>query len=142
MKAEVKPLREVTPGTVQELDGLLGQLSSTAGHVDRDQLVKVIECPTNTVLVARYADAMVGMLTLVVFPIPSGVRAWIEDLVVAAEVRGEGIGAALMLEAVRRARAAGARSVDLTSRPSRAAANRLYERLGFEERDSKVYRLP
>jgi ribosomal protein S18 acetylase RimI-like enzyme len=80
-------------------------------------------------------------LTLVTFPIPTGLRAWIEDVVVDGEARGRGAGAALTTEAVRIARAAGARTVDLTSRPSRAAANRLYERLGFQVRDSKVFRL-
>lgn len=82
-----------------------------------------------------------GTLTLVIFPIPTGLRAWIEDVVADEAARGRGVGAALTREAVRLARAAGARTVDLTSRPSRAEANRLYERLGFQVRDSKVYRL-
>src|SRR5690606_33818054 len=98
-------------------------------------------CPTNTLIVAWGGDRLVGALTLVVFPIPTGVRAWIEDVVVDVAARGHGVGARLTEEAVDRARAAGARTVDLTSRPDRAAANRLYERAGFELRDSKVYRL-
>jgi ribosomal protein S18 acetylase RimI-like enzyme len=77
----------------------------------------------------------------VLFPIPIGLRARIEDVVVDEAARGRGVGAALTQEAVRLARAAGARTLDLTSRPSRAAANRLYERLGFQKRDSTVYRL-
>jgi ribosomal protein S18 acetylase RimI-like enzyme len=84
---------------------------------------------------------IMGALTLVMFPIPTGLRAWIEDVVVDQAARGRGVGAALTQEAVRLARTDGARSVDLTSRPSRQAANRLYERLGFQVRDSKVYRL-
>jgi len=75
------------------------------------------------------------------FPIPTGLRAWIEDVVVDDAARGQGVGAELTREAARLARAAGARTVDLTSRPSREAANRLYERLGFRPRDTKVYRL-
>jgi ribosomal protein S18 acetylase RimI-like enzyme len=81
-----------------------------------------------------------GALTLVMFPIPTGTRAWIEDVVVDESARGRGVGAALTREAVRLARAEGARTVDLTSRPSRGAANRLYERLGFEQRESTVFR--
>ena len=95
----------------------------------------------NQLLVARVDGEIVGALTLVVFPIPSGLRAWIEDVVVDEVARGRGVGAALTQQAVRLARAAGARTVDLTSRPSREAANKLYERLGFRLRDSKVYRL-
>jgi ribosomal protein S18 acetylase RimI-like enzyme len=82
-----------------------------------------------------------GTLTLVMFPIPTGWRAWIEDVVVDDAARGHGVGAALTREAIRLARAAEARTVNLTSRPSREAANRLYERLGFQLRDSKVYQL-
>jgi ribosomal protein S18 acetylase RimI-like enzyme len=81
------------------------------------------------------------MLTLVVFPIPTGIRAWIEDVVVDDNSRGLGIGIALTNEAIRIGHQKGARSIDLTSRPARVAANRLYEKLGFELRDSKVYRL-
>ena len=90
----------------------------------------------------RHVEAFaVGTLTLVTFPIPTGLRAWTEDVVVDEAGRGRGVGAALVREAIRLASAAGARTVDLTSRPSRTAANRLYEGLGFRVRDSKVYRL-
>jgi ribosomal protein S18 acetylase RimI-like enzyme len=82
----------------------------------------------------------VGSLTLAMFRIPTGVRAWIEDVVVDESARGRGVGEALTQEALGRARAAGARTVELTSRPSREAANRLYLRLGFEVRDTNVYR--
>lgn len=83
---------------------------------------------------------IVGTLTLACFHIPTGTRAWIEDVVVDDAARGEGIGAALVEEAVRLARTAGARTIDLTSRPEREAANRLYERTGFARRETNVYR--
>ena len=83
---------------------------------------------------------IVGMLTLAVFRIPSGVRAWIEDVVVDTEMRGNGIGAALVRRAIEIAQESKAKTVDLTSRPSREAANRLYQRLGFEQRSTNVYR--
>jgi len=84
--------------------------------------------------------AVVGSLTLVVFRIPTGVRAWIEDVVVDGAARGRGVGEALNRFALDRAAALGARTVDLTSRPTREAANRLYRRLGFEPRDTNIYR--
>lgn len=86
------------------------------------------------------APKIVGMLTLVIFRIPSGVRAWIEDVAVDTEMRGNGVGAALVRRAIEIARRSGAGTVDLTSRPSREAANRLYRRLGFEQRSTNVYR--
>jgi len=79
-------------------------------------------------------------LTLVVFTIPSGQRAWIEDVVVHEDARGLGIGESLTLAAVNEARERGVRSIDLTSRPSREAANALYQKLGFERRETNVYR--
>jgi ribosomal protein S18 acetylase RimI-like enzyme len=95
-------------------------------------------------LLARDPEAdgrIVGSMTLALFRIPTGMRAWIEDVVVDESVRGRGVGAALNHHALDVARDAGARTVDLTSRPSREAANRLYQRLGFVQRETNVYRL-
>jgi ribosomal protein S18 acetylase RimI-like enzyme len=119
---------------------LLPQLSRTASRPEPAALAIFIEHPANTVLVARIDGEIVGTLTLVIFPLLTGVRAWIEDVVVDEAVRGQGVGAALTREAVRIAEKAGARTVDLTSRPDRAAANRLYLNLGFELRNSQVFR--
>ena len=83
---------------------------------------------------------VVGMLTLAVFMLPTGVRAWIEDVVVDDEARGSGVASALVAAALERAQQEGARTVDLTSRPDREAANRLYVHLGFERRETNVYR--
>ncbi len=104
-----------------------------------DLIREIVEAQASTVLIARDSrdnGRIVGLLTLVVFRIPTGVRAWIED----EAVRGRGVGEALNQEAVRRAVMLGARTVELTLRPSREAANRLYQRLGFVRRDSNVYR--
>lgn len=105
-----------------------------------DQLAAIIKNDSCDILVARDGDAIVGSLTLVVFPIPTGLRAWIEDVVVEGSARGKGVGETLNRFALDRARILGAKTVDLTSRPSREAANRLYQRLGFVARDTNVYR--
>jgi ribosomal protein S18 acetylase RimI-like enzyme len=140
MDADIDVVRDITDEVVSAFGRLLPQLSRSAEPLDATALRALVAWPGNQVLVARVDGRIVGTLTLVMFPIPTGLRAWIEDVVVDDAARGHGVGAALTLEAVRIARAAGARTVDLTSRPSREAANRLYERLGFEVRDSKVYR--
>jgi len=121
---------------------LVPQLSSSAPAPTADQLREMIESPCTTVLLARARAGgdIVGSLTLAVFRIPTGVRAWIEDVVVDSSARGRGVGEALSREALRLAVEKGARTVELTSRPSRAAANRLYRRLGFVERETSVYR--
>lgn len=142
MSIRVELLREITDEVQDAFARLLPQLSASATPLDRSALVRLVSCETNTVLLARNDDQIVGTLTLVMFPIPSGLRARIEDVVVDEAARGQGVGATLSEEALRLAREAGARTVDLTSRPSRGTANRLYERLGFERRDSRVYRFP
>ncbi|MHB1711339.1 MAG: GNAT family N-acetyltransferase, partial [Acidimicrobiales bacterium] len=107
----------------------------------RSDLHEIVASPTSVLLVATEATgAIVGSLTLVLFRIPTGLRAWIEDVVVDESARGAGAGEALVIAAIERARDYGAKSVDLTSRPDRDAANRLYVRLGFEARATNVYR--
>lgn len=133
---------EVTPGLVDRFAELIPQLSSSNPPPSTGALAEMIASPATHVLLAVDDDGTVlGSLTLAVFRIPTGLRAWIEDVVVDGAARGRGVGEALNLAAIERARAAGATTVDLTSRPSREAANRLYRRLGFQARQTNVYRL-
>ena len=129
------------PDLLAAIRRLLPLLSRSAPAPEAYDLETLISSPATQLLVARDAGGrVVGTLTLAVFRIPTGVRAWIEDVIVDDETRGLGVGAALCEEAIRRAGLAGARTVDLTSNPSRDAANRLYQRLGFEQRITNVYR--
>jgi ribosomal protein S18 acetylase RimI-like enzyme len=137
---QVEVLDEVTGEMVEAFGRLLPQLSRSAPPLGPAELGAVAGCPANTVLIARASGAIVGTTTLVMFPLPTGLRAWIEDVVVDESARGQGAGEAMTLEALRIAREAGARTVDLTSRPAREAAGRLYERAGFKLRDSRLYR--
>jgi len=128
---------------VDSVDRLIRQLSSSASPrtPDADELRAIVESPSTTLLLARAGDgSIVGMLSLAVFRIPTGVRAFIEDVVVDGRVRGQGVGAALTKRALELAISRGARTVELTSRPHRVAANALYRKLGFEPRDTNVYR--
>ena len=140
---EVVVASRVDDELVAAFGRLIPQLSRTAAVPTPDLIRQIVEAEATTVLVARDLRGhgrIVGTLTLVVFRLPTGVRAWIEDVVVDGTMRGRGVGEALSQEAVRRAVSLGARTVELTSRPSREAANRLYQRLGFVLRDSNVYR--
>jgi ribosomal protein S18 acetylase RimI-like enzyme len=132
---------EVDDELVAAFDRLIPQLSSSSPPPTPEVLAEIIGSPATDLLVARGDDGhIVGSLTLVLFRIPTGLRAWIEDVVVDGEARGQGVGEALNLYAIDVAAERGARTVDLTSRPSREAANRLYQRIGFEKRESNVYR--
>ncbi|MEA2974194.1 MAG: hypothetical protein QOG82_2652 [Actinomycetota bacterium] len=144
----VEEVTAVTADVREAMARLVPQLSRSAPVPTDDELAEIVSSPATMLLAGRVvgddgadgAGRIVGLLTLAVFRIPTGVRAWIEDVVVDQAVRGQGVGEALTREAVRLAAAAGARTVDLTSRPSREAANRLYRRLGFAVRETNVYR--
>ena len=137
---EIEKIAAITPSVADSIAALVGQLSSSAKVPTREQLEAVVNAPGTVLLAVRQSGNLVGMLTLVTFAIPTGIRAIIEDVVVDEGYRGQGVAQALTREALARADAAGARTVDLTSRPSREAANRLYQKLGFQKRDSNVYR--
>jgi ribosomal protein S18 acetylase RimI-like enzyme len=118
---------------------LLPQLSTRRPPPDADQVAALLAAPGTVQLVARDGGDIVGVLTLLVFQIPTGPKARIEDVVVDDASRGRRVGEALVREALRLAVEAGAISVELTTAPSRDAANRLYRRLGFEQRETNVY---
>jgi ribosomal protein S18 acetylase RimI-like enzyme len=136
----VEVLREVTDEMVGTFNRLLPQLSRGAPPLDRAVLQRLVSSDATTVLIAWADGQLAGTLSLVMFPVPTGLRAWIEDVIVDQAARGQGIGEALTMAALRLAEEAGARTVDLTSRPSREAAGRLYERVGFQARETRAYR--
>ncbi len=138
----VSPATEATPEVVAAVARLLPLLSRTAPAPSAAQVAEIVSSPATTLFLARDGEdgSIVGTLTLAIFRLPSGIRAWIEDVIVAEEVRGQGCGEALSRAALEAAARSGARTVELTSRPSREAANRLYQRIGFVRRDTNVYR--
>jgi len=137
----IEVVDEVTDEIAEALPRLVQQLSASAPPLRREDVEALVSSEASRLLVARDAAGnVVGALTLVVFSIPTGVRAWIEDVIVDEHARGSGVGTSLTREALRLARLAGARTVDLTSRPSRATANALYQREGFVRRETHVYR--
>lgn len=140
---EVVPATDVNAELVEAVESLVRQLSNSATVPRHTDLLEMVESSCTVLLLARdrsLGGKIVGMLTLVVFRIPTGVRAWIEDVAVDETARGRGVGEALSREALRIAMERGSRTVELSSRPSREAANRLYRRLGFVPRDTNVYR--
>jgi ribosomal protein S18 acetylase RimI-like enzyme len=128
---------------ISAVQRLLPQLSESAPTPDAYDVETVVTSDATTLLVARdEGGAIVGMLTVAIFRLPSGLRAWIEDVVVDESARRTGAGRALVEEATELARESGARSIDLTSRPSRESARQLYTSMGFEERSTTVFRRP
>ncbi len=134
---------DITDEVVAGFARLIPQLSSSSPPPDADQLSEMAADPNTVLFGARDSDtgALQGILTLAFFRLPTGLQARIEDVVVDKAARGKGVGKSLTNAAIGRARAAGAKAVGLTSRPARQAANALYTTMGFERRETNVYRL-
>lgn len=138
--AVVVAVHAVDDELVEAFDRLIPQLSSTSPPPSRDHLTALVANDNTVLFVARVDGRILGSLTLAFYRIPTGTKAWIEDVVVDADARGHGVGELLNRAALDEARSRGAKDVSLTSRPSREAANRLYQRIGFDARDTNVYR--
>ena len=140
MSATIEIATESTDELVQAMAVLIPQLSKSNPPPSRADLNAIIASEASVLFIARVNGKIAGALTLATFRIPTGVRAWIEDVVVDADARGHGVGEALNMAAIAEARSRGAITVELTSRPSREAANRLYQRIGFVQRETNIYR--
>ena len=140
MSATIEIATESTDELVHAMAVLIPQLSKSNPPPSRDDLNAIISTEASVLFIARVNGKIAGALTLATFRIPTGVRAWIEDVVVDADARGHGVGEALNMAAIAEARSRGAITVELTSRPSREAANRLYQRIGFVQRETNIYR--
>lgn len=147
MSIQIRAATEVTPELVEAIARLVPQLSSSSPAPTPEQLAEIVDNPHSVLFLAVDGAAddardgdIIGSLTLAFYRLPTGLKAWIEDVVVDEAGRGRGVGAALNEAAIAEARSRGAKHVSLTSRPSRDVANRLYQRLGFDRYETNVYR--
>lgn len=140
MSLDIRPADRVDDELVSAFADLIPQLSSSSPPPSADALQAIVDSPDSLLYVARLDGRIVGSLTLAFYRIPTGLKAWIEDVVVDGGVRGHGVGEAMNRVALAEAVHRGAKNVSLTSRASREAANRLYQRLGFQPYDTNVYR--
>lgn len=138
----IETVSEVTGELLEALERLIPQLSVHKKAPTWDELTALINSESSRLLIARYLDeknTIAGMLTLVIYHVPTGIRSIIEDVVVDQAMRRQGIAEALMRRAMQMAREAGAGSISLTSNSQRAAANRLYQSMGFKRRETNAY---
>jgi ribosomal protein S18 acetylase RimI-like enzyme len=136
----IEQVGRVDDELVAAFERLIPQLSSSSPPPSREHLESMVANTDTVLFVARVDGSILGSLTLAFYRIPTGLKAWIEDVVVDGDARGRGAGELLSVAALDEARRRGAKDVSLTSRPSREAANRLYLRIGFEARSTNVYR--
>ena len=137
----IREVEKFSIGLLEGINRLLPQLSENCQPVSEDHLKKMIQSDSVHLLIAEEDNFVYGMLILIVVPIPSTIRAIIEDVVVDEKARGKGVGRMLMQAAIDKARSRNVSAVNLTSRSSRVSANHLYQNMGFKKRHTNVYKL-
>lgn len=134
-------LTTVTDDVASQIQNLIPQLSSSCVLPTKKDLQDIVNSEVSHLFVAESENAVLGMLTLVFYKIPTGHKVWIEDVVVDGKARGQKIGEKLTQFAINYVRELGISSINLTSSPERVAANKLYQKLGFNKRETNVYRI-
>jgi ribosomal protein S18 acetylase RimI-like enzyme len=135
---------EITERLYRAFQSLIPQLTTSGDVPTQAELQAIVEAEATSLWIAidekESSDQIVGTLTLVSYRIPTGYVARIEDVVVEQDIRRQGIGGKLVRTALEHARQAGVKAVDLTSNPARVAANQMYAKLGFEKRNTNLFR--
>ncbi len=137
---QIERITRVDQSLVHTFKKLMPQLTGNEDYPSLEELEKVIETGDNSIFVVKEEGKIIGTLTLAFYRVPSGLKAWVEDVIVDESARGKGVATALIEHALQVAREKGALKVGLTSLPRRIAANRLYQKIGFEKRESNMYR--
>ena len=137
---QIEQLKNIDNTVLKAFKKLIPQLTGRNSFPSREELQEILQAGNTFLFLARENDEILGTLSLVVYEIPTGKKAWIEDVVVDENARGKGVAASLVNHALKVAREKGIEKVDLTSTPARIAANRLYQKLGFMRRETNVYR--
>ena len=130
-----------SPNHYEAVVRLLGQLTSRSITFTEDDYRRLIATPHSPLFLLTDGDVVVGMLTVGIYLSPTGSKAWIEDVVVDAACRGRGLGRQLVAHAIDYCKQQGIDTLYLTSNPRRIAANALYQSLGFERKETNLYRM-
>ncbi|MBI2013114.1 MAG: GNAT family N-acetyltransferase [Candidatus Colwellbacteria bacterium] len=138
----IQELRRATSKSLKEINNLLPQLSETAKPISLKALQAIVKNKDICLVVSKDGEEIIGMGTLVIMHTVVGVRARVEDVVVDSKQRSRGVGKKISRELIALAKKKKVRSIELSSRPSRTVANKLYRKLGFKKRDTNVYNLP
>ena len=120
---------------------LMRQLTVRNVVLTEQEYTKMVTTPSNRLFLLLCEERVVGMLTVGMYASPTGTKAWIEDVVVDASLRGSGLGRRLVEHAIGFCREVGIDTVYLTSNPKRVAANALYQSVGFVRKETNMYKM-
>lgn len=134
-------IEDLKPDYLEAINSLIAQLSTSSHTFTEAELNSLIASPQSHLYALEYDEKIIGMVTLCIYQCPTGRKAWIEDVVVDQNHRGKGYGKLMLRKAMEECQNRGNVTLMLTSRPSRIVANQLYQSLGFEKRETNVYKM-
>lgn len=134
-------IEDLKPDDLEAINRLIAQLSTSSHTFTEAELNSLIASPQSHLYALEYDEKIIGMVTLCIYQCPTGRKAWIEDVVVDQNHRGKGYGKLMVRKAMEECQNRGNVTLMLTSRPSRIVANQLYQSLGFEKRETNVYKM-
>lgn len=134
-------IEDLKPDYLEAINRLIAQLSTSSHTFIEAELNSLIASPQSHLYALEYDEKIIGMVTLCIYQCPTGRKAWIEDVVVDQNHRGKGYGKLMVRKAMEECQNRGNVTLMLTSRPSRIVANQLYQSLGFEKRETNVYKM-
>lgn len=134
-------IEDLKPDYLEAINRLIAQLCTSLHTFTEAELNSLIASPQSHLYALEYDEKIIGMVTLCIYQCPTGRKAWIEDVVVDQNHRGKGYGKLMVRKAMEECQNRGNVTLMLTSRPSRIVANQLYQSLGFEKRETNVYKM-
>lgn len=138
----VSELKEVSHQSLEELTVLVRDLHTDERTVQKEDLKTMVETENIRLVVVKDDDKIIGVATLYIQQKLGGKNGIVEDVVVSGDYRGQGLGEKLMREVIEIARNEKLKSISLTSRPQRVAAHKLYQKVGFQIKETTVFKLP
>lgn len=139
----ITKLTRVSSETLKDIKALVVQLRENPSdhRVTMSHLKEIVAGRKIVCMVAKDGKKIVGMATVYILQKFGKRVAHVEDVVVDSAYRGQGLGEKLVLATVDTARAKKVITLTLTSRPTNIAANKLYQKLGFERYETNVYKM-
>ena len=134
-------IEDLKPDYLEAINRLISQLSTSSHTLTEAELNSLIASPQSHLYALEYDEKIIGMVTLCIYQCPTGRKAWIEDVVIDEAYRGKGLSKMLVRHAIDFVKSQGIPALMLTSNPKRTAANKLYQTMGFEQKETNVYRM-
>lgn len=139
---KIKIVTEVTDELVITLEKLMSLLTGRDEKISTESIESIVSASNTHLFVAVGEDNRIhGTLTLIIYTIPTRKKAYIEDVVVDLAAQGLGLGEKLLAAAIQKAKEEQVACIELTSRPFRIPANKLYQKMGFKIRETNCYQL-